>query len=431
MKNDCLPTIAHAHLAWGDFLDNGVNEAKCIQLSQLHSDAVDYNKTGNAAVMARALRPRKWPHFMEKNNKPEHCTYHSGTVLGQLYDVVERIDFIPSLEKDFDKRILNCKINVTDDQYKFSRELKVQYDIAIRRVMAQHEIKTEFEVWSTFVLGHSNMNKDYKFHEDMGTISTGLFEDFRKRVYKEAGGRNFHVLAPLAVAMYKITHEEMAAALATHRKDNPYDERLFNSSSTLKIEHLPLISFPWIFSRVLGQIAVGHYDHPGAADTVTLSQLNEGKPENLNFGDTGVDPTAPSGLTQPVLPPENDDPFGLNLQDAVTVRSNHTMSLDEGDIGSLEQLLDFGLLNPPSTPSSSLVFNKSEKESSLLDLDGGWVADPMNVMQNLKENVRGNGMSQELLEPKGEQCRIIEVEEEEHSGGDTLGINKLSQLAGL
>ncbi|KAJ0422162.1 RNA dependent RNA polymerase-domain-containing protein [Aspergillus carlsbadensis] len=431
MKNDCLPTIAHAHLAWGDFLDNGVNEAKCIQLAQLHSDAVDYNKTGNAAVMARALRPRKWPHFMEKNNKPEHCTYHSGAVLGQLYDAVERINFIPSLEQDFDQRILNCEIKISQNQYEFARELKVQYDIAIRRVMAQHEIKTEFEVWSTFVIGHSNMSKDYKFHEDMGTISAGLFEDFRKRVYEEAGGRNFDVLAPLAVAMYKITHEEMATALAKHRKDNPHDERFFNSSSALKIEHLPLISFPWIFPKFLGQIAVGHYDHPGAADTATLSQPNEGKLERFNTGEIGTDSTAPSGLTRPVLSPENDDPFGFNLQDAVTVRSNHAMSSNEGDIGSLEELLDFGLLNPPSTPSSSLVITKSEKESSLLDLDGGCVPDPMNVMQNLKENVKGNGMSHKLLEPKGEQSRIIEVEEEESSGGDTLGINKLSQLAGI
>ncbi|KAL2801788.1 RNA dependent RNA polymerase-domain-containing protein [Aspergillus granulosus] len=432
MKNDCLPTIAHAHLAWGDYLDDGVDGAKCIQLAQLHSDAVDYNKTGNPAIMTRALRPRKWPHFMEKN-KPDHCTYHSETVLGQLYDAVERIDFVPSLEKDFDQRILNCKVRVAEHHYMFARELKVQYDIAIRRIMAQHEIKTEFEVWSIFVLSHSNMSKDYKFHEDMGTISIGLLEDFRKRVYEEAGGRSFDVLAPLAVAMYRITHEEMAAALATHRKENPYYEKFFNSSPALKIEQLPLISFPWIFPKVLGQVAVGHYDHPDVPSTATVNQPGESKTDKVSFGNNGTDATAPSQLTQHALVPVDDDPFSFNLHDVATIRADQAMSPHESGIGSLEQLLDFGLLNPPSTPSSSLVItSKSEKESNLLDFDGGWAANTMEVVQDFNENPKWD-VPHDLKKLQGEQTHVIEIEEEEHSGdgGSKLGINKLNQLAGL
>ncbi|KAL2853945.1 RNA dependent RNA polymerase-domain-containing protein [Aspergillus pseudoustus] len=431
MKNDCLPAIAHAHLAWGDYLDDGVNEAKCIQLAQLHSDAVDYNKTGNPAAMTRALRPRKWPHFMEKN-KPDHCTYHSGTVLGQLYDAVERIDFVPSLEKDFDQRILGCNIKISGDQYEFAKELKVQYDISIRRIMAQHEIKTEFEVWSTFVLGHSNMNKDYKFHEDMGTISIGLLEDFRKRVYEKAGGRSFDVLAPLAVAMYKITHEEMAVALASHRKDHGHDENHFNDSPAPKIDQLPLISFPWVFPKVLGQVAVGHYDHPDVPTTVALNQADEAKPGKVNLVDIDTDTTGPSQPMQHALVPVDDNPFGLNLHDVATIRPGHIKSTNEPDINSLEQLLDFGLLNPLSTPSSSLaITSKSQKQISLLDFDGGWVADQMHALQRTKENFEVNMPSHDLKETKGEQTRVIEVEEEENTGQDRLGINKLSQLAGL
>ncbi|KAL2868435.1 RNA dependent RNA polymerase-domain-containing protein [Aspergillus lucknowensis] len=414
MKNDCLPTIAHAHLAWGDYLEDGVNEAKCIQLAQLHSDAVDYNKTGNPAVMTRALRPRKWPHFMEKNNKPEHCLYHSETILGQLYDAVERIDFIPSLEKAFDKRILDCQAEVTEDIREFAKELKLEYDTAMRRIMAQHEIKTEFEVWSTFVLSHSNMAKDYKFHEDMGTISSALLEGFRKRAYDKVGGRSFELLAPLAVAMYRITHEEMVMALAKHRQEIP-DEKYFNSSSALKIDNLPLISFPWIFPKVLGQIAVGHYEVSDFSTTFPTLALNQRS--------------------------EGDDPFGLNLHDTTSTTSNRGshMPLNEGDIGSLEQLLDFGFLNPPRTPSSSLVStSKSVEEPCLLDfdrdgLDGGWVANPKSSLQDLKEN---SPVKEKVLPSEVERFRkqnhVIEMEEEESdSRDDTLGIDKLNRLAGL
>jgi hypothetical protein len=38
------------------------------------------------------------------------------------------------------------------------------------RIMAQHDIKSEFEVWSTFVMHHGGAN-DYKFHEENGGIA--------------------------------------------------------------------------------------------------------------------------------------------------------------------------------------------------------------------------------------------------------------------
>ncbi|KAL5332831.1 RNA dependent RNA polymerase-domain-containing protein [Aspergillus crustosus] len=427
MKNDSLPRIAHAHLAWGDFLDNGVNEARCMQLAQLHSDAVDYNKTGNPAVLTRKLKPRKWPHFMEKNNKPARYVYHSGKILGQLYDAVERIDFVPSLEASFDERILDCQIEVTEEMHSFARELKDEYDTAIRRIMAQHEIKTEFEVWSTFVLSHSNMSKDYKFHEEIGAISSALIAEFRDRVYGEAAGRTFELLAPLAVAMYQTTHAEIVAALAKHREENPSNDLLFDSTPAPKIEQLPLISFPWILSGVLGQIAIGQYEHPGTMATPLAnlephqlkSKVNKAMQTEVirNDGEHHVD----------------NDPFGLNLHGetatAATIGSSQMISNDV-DIDSLEQLLDFGLLRSPSTPSSSLVFPSAPvKEGNLLDLDrdpidNGWSA-PGKAAINQKEN----HLAKEVKAQKG---RIVEaVEEEYDEGEDILGIDKLSRLVGI
>ncbi|KAL4924881.1 RNA dependent RNA polymerase-domain-containing protein [Aspergillus undulatus] len=459
MKNDCLPKIALAHLAWGDRLDDGVNEAKCIELAQLHSDAVDYNKSGNPAVMKRALQPQKWPHFMD-NKKVK---YHSGKVLGQLYDAVEKIDFVPNLEMKFDKRILNSHFEVPDELHEFVKGLKIDYDTSIRRIMARHEIKTEFEVWSTFVLSHSNMNKDFKFHEDIGDISSALLEDFRERVYEKLGGRTFVLVAPLAVAMYRTTHEEMNAALEKHREENPPDEKLFNATPAPKVEQLPLISFPWIFSKVLGQIAVGHYEHPKTGITLSTGQdldqsgdVEAGKtrPDGSNHDSKGTK-KASSDYQQ------DDDPFGLNLhqepRSAITI-PNHIRLPNDSSIDSLETLLDFGLSNAPSTPSPSLVLPSAPVHEELLDFDrdpaeGGWTANPEGATLDLKENQpvhEGSGkqdgvdneqlkaataanqqQSQSANEPN-KQSRIIEVVEEESDGGDDLpGIDKLNRLTGL
>lgn len=443
MKNDCLPAIAHAHLAWGDYLVGGVNEAKCMQLAQLHSDAVDYNKTGNPAIITRDLRPRKWPHFMEKIYKPEHCQYRSGKILGQLYDAVERIDFVPNLEMNFDKRILECQIEVPEDFYEFATKLKDEYDTSIRRIMAQHEIKTEFEVWSTFVLNHSNMSKDYKFHEDIGTISSALREGFKKRAYEEVGGRTFELLAPLVVAMYRITHKEMAAALAKHREDNPADENLFTNIPAPKIDQLPLISFPWIFPRVLGQIAVGHYEHPDStttlpADRDAIKGLRKGKSDDT-IPDANVKDKMANEASQVLNDAgcqQNDDPFGLNLSDegssTSTTHSNPALPND-GNVNLLEELLDFGLLHMPSTPSSSIVLSSAPVEGgSLLDFDrdpeGGWTANPKKATHDLKEN-----RPVTIINGKGRQSRVVEIVEEEESnaGDDPLGIDTLNELAGL
>ncbi|KAJ6117399.1 hypothetical protein N7512_007124, partial [Penicillium capsulatum] len=260
MKNDCLPRIAHAHMAQADWLRDGVLEDKCIRLARLHSDAVDYNKTGRIAVMSRDLAPRKWPHFMEKRFKREDQIYHSRKILGQLYDKVEKIDFKPNLEMPFDARILHSKLGPQSEAFlEFAEDLKTEYDAAMLRIMAQFGIKTEFEVWSTFVLSHNYLCRDYKIHEDLGRLSSILHEGFRRQCYEKVNGRLFEEIAPLAVAMYRVTHKQMASALQLQRDHamEGFDDHESIDSFEIADENLPLISFPWIFHEVLGKVAQG------------------------------------------------------------------------------------------------------------------------------------------------------------------------------
>jgi RNA-dependent RNA polymerase len=60
MRNDSLARIALAHLAQADFNEKGVRDDICLELAQLHSQAVDYPKSGLPAVMDRELKPNKY-----------------------------------------------------------------------------------------------------------------------------------------------------------------------------------------------------------------------------------------------------------------------------------------------------------------------------------------------------------------------------------
>lgn len=276
MKNDSLPTIAHAHLALTDFLDNSVKDVKCLELAELHSKAVDYVKTGEPAQMPKRLIPPKWPHFMEKKHKPKEAQYHSTKILGQLYDKVEMVNFVPQYAEPFDKRILRAYA-LDDALLKTVRQVKSQYDTAMKRLMAQQEIKTEFEIWSTFVLSRPRVGSDYKIQEEIGRMSEGLKEQFRTVCRERAGGKTFDVLGPFVAGMYKVTKEEMDMALAECRQTRMVGG-VEKPKRKMEPGQMPLMSFPWLFEKELGRIATGIevFDDPQDSGLAPLN-LNDGK----------------------------------------------------------------------------------------------------------------------------------------------------------
>jgi RNA-dependent RNA polymerase len=240
MKNDFLGQIAHAHMAWADYLNSGINSDQCLELVRLHSMAVDFPKTGVPAVMRPELRPPAYPHYMEK----KVSTYPSDKILGLLYDQVELANFIPDYKGAFDQRILNAH-TPSQDMMQSAAKLKQGYDKAMQRIMAQHSIKTEFEVWTTFVLHHSKAASDYKFHEEIGQLSKALKEEYYEAIVDTVGGRDRDTLAPFAVAAYKITQYEVAAAL------REVDEH----KRSLDPAEMPFVTFPWLLHDILGRIA--------------------------------------------------------------------------------------------------------------------------------------------------------------------------------
>ncbi|KAJ2991456.1 hypothetical protein NUW58_g2505 [Xylaria curta] len=227
MKNDTLSTIAHAHVAQSDqrMSQGGPKTDVCVELAHLHSKAVDYPKSGQPAHLRESLRPKIYPHFMEKPGR----SYKSYNVLGQLYDIVRKVEFRPNYHGTFDKRILS-RFELTEDLLSKARVIKVQHDKALKQIMNQREIGTEFEVWSTFVLTKPRVGSEYQMQETMGTIISNHRERFREECIRVAGSREPETLYPFIAAAYWVTAEEAKETTA-------------------------FISFPWIFDRELGRIA--------------------------------------------------------------------------------------------------------------------------------------------------------------------------------
>ncbi|KAK5136130.1 hypothetical protein LTR08_003967 [Meristemomyces frigidus] len=292
MKNDNLGRIAMAHRYWADLSPDGVKDEKCLELANLHSMAVDYAKTGVAAQMPPRLRVKKKPHWA---NPLKGQTYHSNKVLGQLYDMVQRKDFHAAWDLPFDTRILKA-FQLSDAVLQDAADVKLQYDEAVRRIMAQHGIKSEFEVWTTFVLEHNSDIGDYKFSETMSETVTALKQCHQNLCYEKAGTsakereRDWSKMGPFVAAMYTITAREITTAWEAN-----HEERLVGGQDLparqSSYENMPFMSFPWIFAKELGLIARGR--SPSSATVSQSMRKPAPKPFSTGLDDFYIPPPLP------------------------------------------------------------------------------------------------------------------------------------------
>ena len=273
--------------------------------------AVDYVKTGQPAHLSRELKPLKWPHFMEKVGKQQHQIYTSKKVLGQLYDQVERIDFVPAFAAPFDKRILQA-YTLDESILQSARGIKEEYDAHMRRIMAQQEIKTEFEVWSTFVLQHSSTSNAFKYHEQIGEMSMALKDHFRLICHERAGGKDYEHMGPFVAAMYEVTAEEVTAAVQECHRTQMIGGQ-WKPLREMTPSTMPLMSFPWLFQDVLGKIAKENTGKNGgtlsirgdfgAKASVQFEGIKAPQPTRRRVGPRTLDPgdylKTSTGITRP------------------------------------------------------------------------------------------------------------------------------------
>ena len=207
--------------------------------------------------MRRDQQPRKWPHFMEKKH-----SYTSRKALGIIYDkdVNRAVQFNPIWDSPFDQRITK-RYTLDNEMLKAARKIKTQYDTAIRRLLSQHDLKTEFELWTAFAMSKPAIGSDYKRQEDLGREYDALKHRFRDMCYEAAGGKHTEQVDRFVAAMYTITEEETKIALYEHHRGPVNEAGHIQQPRRLEARSMPLISFPWIFHWVLIRIAMGgEYD---------------------------------------------------------------------------------------------------------------------------------------------------------------------------
>ncbi|KAJ4865061.1 RNA dependent RNA polymerase domain-containing protein [Trichoderma breve] len=293
MQNDVLPLIATAHLGLADF--EGPKSEICLRLAELHSQAVDYPKTGEPAEWNPAQHnPQEWPHFMEKR-----VCYKSEKALGQIYNRVikQSIQFRPDWENAFDQRIIN-RFQLDNAMLKDARKIKVQYDISVRRILLQYNLATEFELYTSWAMSKPSIGSDYKRQEELGKEFDAVKQRFRDACYEAAGGHNEAKIDRFVAAMYKVTEEEIKIALFEHHRGPTNEGGVVVPARRLEPKSMPFISFPWIFPWVMIRIAsdgkcnpkksilaAAHQRVPASLPPITpLAQENRPEANNGSIG---------------------------------------------------------------------------------------------------------------------------------------------------
>lgn len=218
--------------------------------------------------MPKSFNARTFPHFMERDRKK---SYKSFKPLGRIYDFVnvENENFTPAYDKAFDNRILS-RFELSDEELTKAREVKAKYDVAMLRLMGQHERPiSEFEIWSTFILSKPRVGNDYKLQETVGRDVAALKERFRKLCGEAVTGVEQKTMAffyrdidlmkldRFVAAMYTVTHDEVQAAL-NERSMSAFDEDVNKVADDQGTGFpMPLISFPWLFHHELVCVASG------------------------------------------------------------------------------------------------------------------------------------------------------------------------------
>ncbi|CAG8594773.1 3523_t:CDS:2 [Diversispora eburnea] len=241
--SDQLGQIANSHLVKADKAPNGAFHGECIRLAQLHSEAVDFPKTGIPAEFPPELRSRDAPDFMEKPDKPY---YESQKVLGKLYRSIVVDEFNPYTDIKFDERFSLERFQGTFEHYlEDSRKNKRDYDAELRGLMNQFGISSEYEVASGFIVKPTvriERNKPRDVQKSVADNANAIKRQYRKIFEKGFDLENVispdikHQMEAKAFAWYYVTYHP------SEMGDDPSER---------------MITFPWINSDILINIVTG------------------------------------------------------------------------------------------------------------------------------------------------------------------------------
>lgn len=232
MISDTLGAISTAHLVHADREPDKALNSKCLQLATLHSMAVDFAKTGAAAEMPKFLKPKEFPDFMERWDKP---MYISEGVLGKLY-----------------RGVVKSFIRRNSDDLSTERAIQDAYDpdLLVEGYEAFIEIaKTHKEMY----LDKINSLLNYYGAEKEVEILTGNLR--QKSVYLQRDNRRYFELKDRILVSAKSLHKEVKSWFT----DFCEDEHQKLASAWYHVTYHPSychesgnsLGFPWVVGDVL------------------------------------------------------------------------------------------------------------------------------------------------------------------------------------
>jgi len=216
IEGDRLGVIANSYLAHADGQERGIFSQHCLDLAQMHSDAVDFPKTGFSVRITPELRPRQYPHYMLKRDKPG---YRSDHVLGKLFDQCQSIASNRgehAEDLDLDKNILVPGYKAYLD---VAASIHDYYRINIQRLMNEYGISTEAEIVTGHILKlkkqrrgtlqRENVEIAEIINSQLTAIKSKVKEMFSQAVGKQSGDSFNLERSRLASALYFVTYSEL------------------------------------------------------------------------------------------------------------------------------------------------------------------------------------------------------------------------------
>ncbi|XP_059446203.1 probable RNA-dependent RNA polymerase 1 [Corylus avellana] len=246
MVNDNLGIVDNAHKVFADSERDRAMSRKCIELAKLHSIAVDSPKSGVAVEIPYRLRPKRYPDFMEKPDKP---TYKSQSVIGKLFREVKDIASCSSSPiNPFTREAASqyydpsMEVDGFEDYINDAFDYKSKYDSKLGNLMDYYGIETEAEILNGNVLKKSkyfNKKRDMDVEAITHAVKSLIKEarSWFNKGFSDSDSDADHIVYAKASAWYHVTYHCSYWGRYNEGMDRPH-----------------LLSFPWCIGDKLIQI---------------------------------------------------------------------------------------------------------------------------------------------------------------------------------
>ncbi len=253
IRFDQLGVIDNAHKAQADSHEGGVESSLCLQLAELHSQAVDAPKTGKWTEMPKEAKVSVFPDFMMKSDKP---SYPSDKVLGKLYR--ECRAFKDSIAREVPlKKPHIAPILLVPNFQKYqdeARELYEEYSSQLQTLMNLYGIETEAELLSgCFLKLHSRLGREkVEIADIVSRVLSKIRENFRSKFFRE-----------FDLDEGKRGDDEVISEEMQRKASAWYYVAYSHKQATEAVENVPdgtpslqFLSFPWLVDDVMMSIRI-------------------------------------------------------------------------------------------------------------------------------------------------------------------------------